>query len=147
MGIAAYHGTMIPKITANQEDHLGGIIVVPDPRDWYVVPFGFSQDELDDEDMDDNGLPPNKGPLIQEEQQADVPMTVEGTPDQAEPAPSPTNTPGHPIILGFLNKSPLQGRTHLHGRWIPSNSPNGPQEKWAEYFPPLAIDQLPANLS
>ena len=58
-----------------------------------------------------------------------------------------TNAPEQAATLAFPNKSPLQGKTHLHGQWIPSNSPNRHPEKWADYLPPLTTDQLPANLT
>ena len=137
---------MIPNIVANWADPLDGTISVSDPRDWYVEPFGFSQDELDVDAMDDDAVFPTQEPPMQPEQPEDVPMATEDTAKQAKPLTTATNATGQPIILDFPNKSPLLGKTHLHGCWIPSNSPNGPPEKWAYYFPPLTIDQGPTNL-
>ena len=76
-----------------------------------MAPFGYSQDERDVEVMDDDAVPPSQGPPTQLEQPMDVPMTTE---DPDKPAPAVTNAPGQADTLAFPEKSPLQGKTHLH---------------------------------
>ena len=80
---------------------------VPDPKDWYAEPFGFSQDKLDLDAMDDNAVSPTQEPPTQPEQLENVPMVTEGMPEQAETIPTATNATGPPINLDFPNKSPL----------------------------------------
>ena len=82
VGIGAYQDAMIPNIVANWADPLDGTISVSDPRDWYVEPFGFSQDELDVDAMDDDAVSPTQEPPTQSEQREDVPMATGAVPNE-----------------------------------------------------------------
>ena len=140
-GIGAYQGAMIPQIVTNWENPSDNVIMVPDPRDYYSAPFGYSQDELDIEVMDDGVAPTDQEPTAQP---AEATMVSQ---DPTDTAPAANDVPGPAALLAFPDKSPLRGKTHLHGRWVPSNSPNKPPEKWIDYLPPITLEQLPRNLT
>ena len=78
--------------------------MLPDPRDWYSTPFGYSQDKLDIGVIDDGAMPPDQEPTTQPGQPTGAPMTTE---DLSEPAPAVTNAPGQADLLAFPDKSPL----------------------------------------
>ena len=143
-GIGAYQDAMIPQIVTNWENPSDNVIMVPDPRDYYSAPFGYSQDELDTEVTDDGAAPTDQEPPSQPEQLADATMVSQ---DPTDTAPAANDAPGPAALLAFPDKSPLRGKTHLHGRWVPSNSPNKPPEKWIDYLPPITLEQLPRNLT